>query len=150
MDFLKNELGGDLNMTYKRSRLLYAVMTIIVIVLGLASRKMDKVIPNFINIYLGDALWALMIFIAFGFIFRAKETKIVALIGITFCYIIELSQLYHANWIDNIRETTLGGLILGYGFLWSDLLAYAIGIGTGIIIDVLWRVILNYKEVKPH
>lgn len=133
-------------MTYKRNRLLYAVMTIIVVILGLFSRKLNNAIPNFINIYLGDALWALMVFIAFGFIFRNKETKLVALIGITFCYIIEFSQLYHANWIDNIRETTLGGLVLGYGFLWSDLLAYAIGIGAGIIIDVLLRVILKYMD----
>jgi hypothetical protein len=132
-------------MVYKRSRLLYGVMTIIVIVLGLLSRKIVNVIPSFINTYLGDALWALMIFFDFGFIFRAMETKIVALIGISFCYFIELSQLYHANWIDNIRETTLGGLILGYGFLWSDLLAYAIGIGAGVIIDILWVKISKRK-----
>lgn len=137
-------------MTYKRNRVLYAVMTIIVIILGLSSRKMVNEIPNFINIYLGDALWALMVFIALGFIFRDKETKIVALIGIAFCYIIELSQLYHANWIDNIRETTLGGLVLGYGFLWSDLLAYAIGISAGIIIDILWRIIFKYKKKNMH
>jgi len=136
-------------MTYKRNRLLYAVMTIIVIVLGLLSRKMANVIPDFLNTYLGDALWALMVFIGFGFIFRSMETKRVALIGILFCYFIELSQLYHANWIDNIRKTTLGGLILGYGFLWIDLLAYAIGIGVGVIIDILWREIRKRRETKP-
>ena len=40
---------------------------------------------------------------------------------------VELSQLYHAPWIDSIRQTTLGGLILGFGFLWSDLACYAVG-----------------------
>jgi hypothetical protein len=34
-----------------------------------------------------------------------------------------------------IRRTTLGGLILGYGFLWSDLAAYLLGIMAGTIID---------------
>jgi len=124
-------------MTCKRNRLLYGVMILIVIVLGLLSRKMAYVIPNFLNTYLGDALWALMIYIIFGFIFRDMKTKTVALIGISFCYFIELTQLYHANWIDIIRKTILGGLVLGYGFLWSDLLAYSIGIGVGVIIDVL-------------
>ena len=130
-------------MTYKRNRLLYGVMILIVIVLGLFSRKMAYAIPDFLNTYLGDALWALMIYILFGFIFRDMKIKTVALIGVSFCYFIELTQLYHANWIDIIRKTILGGLVLGYGFLWSDLLAYAIGIGVGVIIDVLLKQIRN-------
>ncbi|SFJ51418.1 MULTISPECIES: DUF2809 domain-containing protein [unclassified Bacillus (in: firmicutes)] len=125
-------------MTYKRNRLLYAMMTIIVIVLGLCSRKIAHVLPHILNTYLGDTLWALMIFISFGFIFKSVQTKVIALLAISFCYIIEFSQLYHAGWIDHIRETTLGGLILGYGFLWSDLLAYAIGIGIGVISEMLF------------
>ena len=133
-------------MTYKRNRVLYGIMIIIVIILGLCSRKMANVIPNFLNAYLGDALWALMIFIAFGFVFRDMKTKIVALIGISFCYLIELTQLYHVNWIDNIRKTTLGGLVLGYVFSWSDLLAYAIGILVGVILDILWRAIQKHKD----
>lgn len=33
-----------------------------------------------------------------------------------FLFVIEFSQLYHAEWIDQIRDTSLGGLVLGYGF----------------------------------
>ncbi|WP_416826473.1 DUF2809 domain-containing protein [Ectobacillus polymachus] len=135
-------------MTYKRNRLWYAVMIIIVIVAGLYSRKMAKVIPDFLNTYLGDALWALMIFIGFGFIFRTMKTKFVALLALSFCYLIEFSQLYHANWIDHIRETTLGGLVLGYGFLWSDLFSYSIGIGIGVMIELLFAVIRRPKEAN--
>lgn len=40
----------------------------------------------------------------------------------------ELSQLYHAPWIDGLRATRLGGLVLGFGFLWSDLIAHAAGV----------------------
>jgi hypothetical protein len=68
-------------------------------------------------------------------IFRSWTTKRAALISILFCFSIEFSQLYHSNWIDVIRRTTLGGLILGYGFLWRDLVAYLLGIGFGIVID---------------
>lgn len=130
-------------MIYKRNRLLYGVLIIIVIILGLYSRRMADVIPNFLDIYLGDALWGLMVFIGFGFVFRAMKTKRIALIGISFCYLIELSQLYHANWIDNIRKTTFGGLVLGYGFLSSDLLAYSIGIGIGAIAELLYGVLIK-------
>ncbi|MEC0903001.1 MULTISPECIES: DUF2809 domain-containing protein [Bacillus] len=124
-------------MNTKRNRLLYATFTIIVIILGLSSRKFAFALPELLNDYLGDALWALMIFIGFGFLFSKIETKKLAFISLIFCYGIEMSQLYHAEWIDNIRATTLGGLVLGYGFLWSDLVAYTIGVGVGLIFEFI-------------
>ncbi|MCX2824851.1 hypothetical protein COM13_11515 [Bacillus pseudomycoides] len=126
-------------MSYKRNRLLYAILTIIVVILGLASRKFAYALPNLLNAYLGDALWALMIFIGFGFLFHKMKIKKIAFLSLLFCYGIEISQLYHADWIDNIRATTLGGLVLGYGFLWSDLLAYTIGVGMGMLCELMFR-----------
>ena len=96
-------------------------------------RKFAFALPHLLNDYLGDALWALMIFIGFGFLFPKIETKKLAFISLMFCYGIEVSQLYHAEWIDSIRATTLGGLVLGYGFLWNDLIAYTIGVGVGFV-----------------
>ncbi|MEF7560071.1 DUF2809 domain-containing protein [Bacillus thuringiensis] len=126
-------------MNTKRNRLLYATFTIIVIILGLSSRKFAFALPELLNDYLGDALWALMIFIGFGFLFPKIETKKLAFISLIFCYGIEMSQLYHAEWIDNIRATTLGGLVLGYGFLWSDLVAYTIGVEVGFLFEFILR-----------
>ncbi|PFR25018.1 hypothetical protein COK19_15970 [Bacillus cereus] len=125
--------------SYRRNRLLYAVLTMTVIILGLGSRKFAYVLPDLLNSYLGDALWALMVFIGFGFLFHKMETKKVALLNLLFCYGIEMSQLYHAEWIDSIRATTLGGLVLGYGFLWSDVLAYTIGVGIGMLCELTFR-----------
>ena len=61
------------------------------------------------------------------------------MVAMAFAVAIELSQLYHAPWIDSIRRTTLGGLILGFGFLWSDLACYALGVGLGVLVETLWR-----------
>ncbi|HDX9638932.1 TPA: DUF2809 domain-containing protein [Bacillus mobilis] len=126
-------------MKTKRNRLLYALFTIFVIILGLSSRKLAFALPQLLNEYLGDALWALMIFTGFGFLFPKIETKKLAFISLLFCYGIEVSQLYHAEWIDSIRATTLGGLVLGYGFLWSDLVAYTIGVGIGMCCEFMLR-----------
>ncbi|MEK4737179.1 MULTISPECIES: ribosomal maturation YjgA family protein [Bacillus] len=126
-------------MNTKRNRLLYAVFTIVVIILGLSSRKFAFALPDLLNDYLGDALWALMIFVGFGFLFPKIETRKLAFISLIFCYGIEISQLYHAEWIDSIRATTLGGLVLGYGFLWSDLVAYTIGVGVGMLGEFVLR-----------
>ena len=67
--------------------------------------------------------------------------------AIILSYSIEISQLYHAAWIDAIRNTTLGGLILGFGFLWSDLVCYTIGIIVGAIIDIMINKI-NIKVIS--
>lgn len=72
-------------------------------------------------------------------LFPKIETKELAVISLLFCYGIEMSQLYHAPWIDSIRATTLGGLVLGYGFLWSDLIAYTIGVGIGLFLELKLR-----------
>jgi hypothetical protein len=103
--------------------------------LGLTARRFSVYLPNFINIYLGDTLWSLMVFFMFGFIFKTKETRWVAFTSLLFSFSIEISQLYHSPWIDSLRRNRVGGLILGYGFLWSDLVAYTIGIGIGMFIE---------------
>ncbi|AXR17392.1 hypothetical protein COC60_16560 [Bacillus thuringiensis] len=126
-------------MNTKRNRVVYALFTIVVIILGLSSRKFAFALPHLLNDYLGDALWALMIFTGFGFLFPKTETKKLAFISLMFCYGIEASQLYHAEWIDSMRATTLGGLVLGYGFLWSDVVAYTIGVGVGILCEFMLR-----------
>lgn len=126
----------------KRSRLLYLILTIIVMILGLLSRKISG-LPKIIELYSGDILWALMVFLIIAFIFNKKSTIFIISWAIIFSYSIEISQLYHAPWIDSIRNTTLGALVLGFGFLWSDLFCYTVGIIIGAIIDRL----INYKKI---
>ncbi|MCX6238944.1 MAG: DUF2809 domain-containing protein [Bacteroidia bacterium] len=133
-------------MNRNRNRLLYLLMVTIVICLGLLSRRISDHLPDLINLVLGDILWALMVYLLIRTVFRSWSIRKVALTGLTFSFLIELSQIYHAPWIDAIRNTTLGGLILGFGFLWSDLVAYSIGIGFGIVIDYYVEAYLMRKN----
>jgi len=86
--------------------------------------------------YAGDTLWALAEFLGIGLVMPRAPTRTIACLAMSFSLAIEISQLYHAPWIDSIRQTTLGGLILGFGFLWSDLACYAVGVGLGVIIEI--------------
>jgi len=115
----------------KRNRIMYIVLIVLVIGLGLASRKWGYMLPEFISKYSGDTLWAIMVFFMMGFIFKDKQIWIVACLAIIFTVSIEISQLYHGEFIDSIRGTRLGGLVLGYGFLWSDIVCYITGIMIG-------------------
>lgn len=106
--------------------------------LGILSRKFSNLLPDIINTYLGDAIWAAMIYVMMAFVFSQKLPKQIAIFSLLFCYAIELSQLYQAPWINAIRNTTLGALVLGSGFLWSDLLAYALGVGMALVFELFW------------
>lgn len=121
----------------KRNRALYFIFIVITMLLGLGSRRFSYILPNFISSFSGDILWALMMFWIFGFIFNSFRTRNIALLTLAFSFTIEISQLYHSPWIDNIRSTNLGGLVLGYGFLWSDLVCYSIGVLMGVFIEKL-------------
>lgn len=126
----------------KRNRVIYLILIVITIILGLLSRKVSG-LPEIASAYSGDVLWAMMVFFIIAFIFNNKSTIFIISWAIIFSYSIEISQLYHAPWIDAIRNTTLGALVLGFGFLWSDLVCYTVGVITGAIIDRL----INYKKI---
>jgi Protein of unknown function (DUF2809) len=49
----------------------------------------------------------------------------------------EVSQLWHTPWLDAIRHTTVGRLMLGLGFLWSDLVCYAVGTIIAFCLTIL-------------
>jgi hypothetical protein len=119
-------------MRMRRNRLLYIAMVAIVTVAGLASRSdAARYIPAFIATYAGDTLWALTVFLTLGFIFPRASILTVASSALLIAFGVEISQLYQADWIIQIRETLPGRLFLGSGFKWSDLVCYSIGVLMG-------------------
>lgn len=62
-------------------------------------------------------------------------TLTLALLALTFAWGVEFCQLYHAPWIDAIRATFPGRLVLGTAFNWPDLPAYAVGIALGALAE---------------
>ena len=75
------------------------------------------------------------IFFMLGLVFRSASTRRLVLVSLIITYAIELSELYQADWINQLRSIKLIGLILGYTFLWSDLAMYSIGIAVGALLE---------------
>lgn len=100
----------------------YALLVIMIIVLGLLSRKI-AVVPFFV----GDMLYAMMMVALFRLVLISKPVWMVCLLSLILCFSIECSQLLTYDWLVQLRATLLGRLILGQGFLWSDLFAYTVG-----------------------
>ena len=120
-----------------RSRLLYAVLALAVVAAGLLWCSGFVPLPSYLSKYGGDALWALMVFVGFGFLLPRSSTSVVALLALAYAWVVEFSQLYHAPWLDAVRATLPGRLVLGNTFNLPDLPAYALGIGLGAWVE--WR-----------
>ena len=117
------------------ARFVYIIATAIVVIAGLASRRYRGDLPTFLAEYAGDTLWALMLFLIVSSLLAGWPILARAAISLALALLVELSQLYHAPWIDAIRQTTLGGLVLGFEFLWTDLVCYSFGIVIGSLAD---------------
>ncbi len=122
-------------MRSQRPRAASIVGLALVIFLGLVSRRSAQALPPFVALYAGDTLWALAAFLGFGLILPWASTWRVALLALAFSVAVELSQLWKPPWLVTIRGTTLGGLVLGFDFVWSDLACYAVGVLLGVLIE---------------
>ena len=118
-----------------RTRFVYLLAAIGVVITGLASRRYREQLPAFLADYAGDTLWALMLFLLVSTLLAGRPVLVRGASSLALAFLVEISQLYHARWIDSIRQTTLGGLVLGFGFLWTDLVCYSVGIVTGSLTE---------------
>lgn len=118
-----------------KHRLMYLLIIVVVMLLGLGSRVYAEHLPPFVVSHFGDALWAAMIYYGVRFINPRGGQLIAVALSLLFCFAIEFSQLYQADWINGIRATFLGGLILGQGFLAIDLVRYTVGIVCAAMLD---------------
>jgi hypothetical protein len=108
-------------------RIKYAFLAILIIIVALSLREIWAYLPYWFNFWIGDFLWAAMLYCAMIAIFSPNNKWRATLGLVAFCWIIEASQAWHTPWLDPFRQTTFGGVLLGHGFLWSDIVAYTAG-----------------------
>lgn len=107
-----------------KSKLFTPIIGIILLIpIGLISRRI-----GWIPAETGDALWAMMVFCLWRIVLHNKKLPTVAIVSLAHCYLVEFSQMITWRWLVSFRQTFIGHMMLGQGFLWIDLLAYSIGI----------------------
>ena len=116
-------------------RIIYVILLSLTIVSGLTSRSSLFAEDSPVYQYAGDALWALAVFWTLATISPRSRTSRLVIGTLIISFIIEATQLYHANWIDYLRSYRLVALLLGHTFLWSDLACYTAAIWFGANID---------------
>jgi hypothetical protein len=122
-------------MNTKRQTRIYLLIMAVITAFGLPARMIQDRLPAWYVQYFGDYLWAMLLFFIFALILHNMSTFKVAIITLLFTYGIEISQLFHPQWLEDLRSIKLFALILGFTFLWSDIVAYTLGISTGVLIE---------------
>lgn len=125
-------------MSATKKRWIYLVAILVNVPAGLASRKYSRALPALVAEYGGDVLAASCIFFGLRFLFPKPALWKVAVWNYLVCIAIETLQLYQAPWIQKLRHTPPFGILLGYGFLWSDWVCYAAG--TAIAFAIGWLI----------
>jgi hypothetical protein len=122
-----------------RSRALLLPLMVLVVALGLGSRSAAARLhlPRFVTDYAGDALWTVMVYLCLVFALPRLSVRHAAASALGLSVLVELSQLVHTPWLDALRAHRLGALVLGRGFLASDLVCYAVGAGLAAGADLL-------------
>ncbi len=115
----------------------YSSAIALTIAAGLGSRRYVGPGAPFIHLYLGDVLYATLFYWCFRWMMLRCPKYWAAAGAWGLCVFIELGQLYHAPWIDGLRASRLGGSVLGFGFLWSDLVCYTLGAALGWGLDCI-------------
>ncbi|MNQ87516.1 hypothetical protein D3C85_1027420 [compost metagenome] len=124
-----------------QSRIYYFLVFLCIILFGILSRKI-----SFIPLWIGDFLYAVMIYFLVRVFFPSKKFFFIILLSLFICYCIEFLQINQSEWIVHLRKTLLGRYVLGQGFLWSDILAYTFGIAIAFITEKSFLKYYNHES----
>ena len=116
----------------------YTILIVITIFLGLQSRNASIAMPVFIADNAGDVLWTMMVYLGFRLITPNKKARFAFFAALIFSFLIEISQLYQAEWAIEFRKNRIAALIFGSGFIWIDFVRYSIGAFLAHLVDHLF------------
>lgn len=89
---------------------------------------------RFVRPYFGDYLVVMLVYCAVRSVIQATPSK-VAIGVLLFAYLIEMLQYFRIVDLLGLEKNRIAKVVIGYGFDWSDILAYTLGVITIIIVE---------------
>jgi hypothetical protein len=130
-----------------RKLLIYLPLAALIIALGLPARLVPHLLPTWYVIYAGDILWAMLLYCVCALLL-GRSTVHTLCIALLIACCIEVSQLCHPPWLEQLRAIRPLAFVLGFSFLWSDIIAYILGIACAALLDLLFLSAANPNP--PH
>jgi hypothetical protein len=115
----------------------YALFALVTIVAGLIVHLHGTGLRPDVRDVAGDALWAVMVFWWVSALLPQASRWQRALLALGACWFVELTQLISLPWLNAIRATRAGHLVLGSGFDRRDFAAYGVGILAAFAAETL-------------
>lgn len=112
-------------------RLWTALSLILVVPLGLSTKHCRVDGLEWVRESSGGALYVVFFCLSAFFIWPRARAWLLAAAVLSATCCVELLQLWHPRWLETIRATTAGGLVLGSTFVWGDFPWYVVGAGLG-------------------
>ena len=128
-----------------RNRLIYALLVLLTIGIGLASRRFSFLLPPWLAKNAGDVLYAVMAYWLLGLCFPRLSPLRTAVAAGLFCFGIEFLKFSNAPWLAAARHNRYGMLVFGSGFHVSNLVCYALGVLAALLIET--RLISSRKPL---
>src|SRR5262249_16259218 len=117
-----------------RSRLSWVLFIVGIIAVGIFSRIVHTGLAIF-DKYLGDALYAAMVYGIFRLVLRAAASAVYAMVVMTAIELFQLTMIPARMLSSKHLMTRIGARLIGVEFSFLDLLAYAVGIGCIYLVD---------------
>lgn len=114
----------------RRRQFQYAGLALLTVALGLLLQRTRGALPAALADKLGDALWAAMMYWWVSAALPGASVRARALTALGIAWAVEASQALRPPWLDAVRATRLGHLVLGSDFDARDLVAYAAGVAV--------------------
>jgi Protein of unknown function (DUF2809) len=111
---------------FYRQRLVFLVNILAIVPLGYAIR-FSHILPEYFHDVGGSIAYQILLMLLVLFIYPSANLRLTAIWACVVSCAIESLQLYQPPWLQAIRATLPGRLILGTTFLWSDFPAYFVG-----------------------
>ena len=124
-----------------------AVVLAATVALGLLSRRVAP--PGLLAEYTGDALYATAAYFAFALAGPAQGVRRLGLLALGFAAAVEFAQLLSWPWLQALRATPAGALVLGQGFQVADLFAHVAGVLLACAADVTFLVRSILPTTRP-
>ena len=138
--------GSEGRAPHAVGRVVAAAIAAGTIVVGIAVNRGIVPLDGTARDVTGDALWAFMMTWWIAALWPRMAIRHRGLVALAISVAVELSQLVHTPWLDALRRTTPGRLVLGSGFDARDLVAYALGVAAAMLAGHLMQAPLRGRS----
>jgi len=114
------------------SKRLFTLASLVIIVpIGFYTKFYSGPAANWVNDSLGGVFYEIFWCLNFFFFFQKANSLIISIVVLLLTCFLEFLQLWHPPFLEFLRSSFIGSVILGTSFSWSDFPYYFIGSGIG-------------------